>query len=485
MASPFSALRWVLFGSIGFRILSFGGQMLILRLVEKDSFGAYRAIVQLHLIFLTLLPLGLDTLVVREKKFLKRYVAGTAGMLGIVGSVLAFAALLLALVPNPGSGSLLSRWMSLEEDGLALLLMPLIFAVQSAKLAIRSRHNAELNFRRISLGELGNGLITWLGGAIIVLVFPKAWALLGVYLLGELFEAIWFYRREPFRLGLSLGMRGWRIAWRLLQKHRAYCLFNTADMTLNNLASLIPGVLFAALISKAATADFAVASQVLVLPTMLMAGALWRVAFPSLSGLAEADLQRRCLSIISSASAFIAPSVLWFAVFASSNVYLLGGEEYMETAAPLVRWMGLYMVMVAVFNPISSLDMIRNRPEVGLVWNIFYTIGRVILVFTFASDGLLATVAALAIFSAAAWVVQIAIFNWLLGAGTGRFIHAFAPLLIPQALLLLGYTACLHLTNSHLLYSPLASLIPTALYMGIIWRFFPEQSAILHRLFKR
>lgn len=485
MASPFSALRWVLFGSIGFRVLSFGGQMLILRLVDKDSFGAYRAIVQLHLIFLTLLPLGLDTLVVREKKFLRRYVAGTAGMLGIVGSLLAFASLILGVFPSPGATSTLAGWLKLENDGLALLIMPLIFAVQSAKLAIRSRHNAELNFRRISLGELGNGLITWIGGAIVVLAFPAAWALLAVYLVGELFEAVWFYRREPFRLELSLGLRGWRIAWRLLRKHRAYCLFNTADMTLNNLASLIPGVLFAALISKAATADFAVASQVLVLPTMLMAGALWRVAFPSLSGLAEADLQRRCLSIVSSASAFIAPSVLWFAVFAPSNVYLLGGEEYMISASPLVRWMGLYMVMVAVFNPISSLDMIRNRPEVGLIWNIFYTIGRVILVYWFAADGLLATVAALAIFSAAAWIVQIAIFSWLLRAGTRRFILSFAPLLIPQALLLAGYLGCVELTHGHLLYSPLASLLPSVLYMAIIWKFFPEQSAVLRRLFKR
>lgn len=485
MASAVSALRWVLFGSIGFRVLSIGGQMLILRLVDKDSIGAYRAIVLIHLICLTLLPLGLDTLVVREKKVMRRYVAATAGMLGIVGTLLGFGSLLLSVIPSPGGGSYLARWLSLDQDGLALLLMPAIFAVQAAKLAIRSLHNATMNFKRISLGELGNGLITWLGGAAIVIFIPEAWALLAVYLLGEVFEAAWLYRQHRFRLDLALGIQGWRIAWNLFRKNQSYCLFNTADMTLNNLASLIPGVMFAALISKAAVADYSLALQVLVLPTMLMAGALWRVAFPSLSGLEESELQRRCLSIISSASAFIAPSVLWFAAFAPSNVYLLGGPDYLETAAPLVRWMGTYMLLVAVFTPISSLDMIRNRPEVGLIWNIFYTIGRVGLVLWFAKDGLLATVAAISIFSTLGWLVQVGIFSWLLQAGTQRFLRSFVPLLVPQAILLAGYIVCIWATDEHLLWGPVASLIPSALYMLILWKYFPDQSAVLRRLLKR
>ncbi|MDX1972283.1 MAG: oligosaccharide flippase family protein [Candidatus Sumerlaeia bacterium] len=490
MASPISALRWVLFSSIGFRIVSLGGMMLIIRLVDKDEFGLYRAVVTMHMICLTLLPLGLDTLVVREKAMMKRYAMASATALGVMGFVMAALSAVLLLIGDPMTGGVIGRWFELEETpGLVdqawvLWVMPLIFLAQAAKLSIRSVHNARMNFRQISLGELGNGLITWIGGATVCLLYPSSGALLILYLLGELFEAWWFFRGQRFRLGL-LGPQGLGIAWLFLKRNFHYCWTNTADLTLNNVASLIPLILIGTEISLSAATDYSVALQVVVLPTMLMAGALWRVSFPTLSGVGEEELQRRCLSITRSASAYIAPTVIWFGTFSATTVFFLAGEDMMHTAAPLVPWVSTYMVLTAIFTPISSLDMIRNKPHVGLIWNIFYTIGRVIILYTMAPDGLLATVAALAMFSTAFWVIQVACLYALLGAEPRRFFGSFGPLIPLQLALVAGYIVCLWITNSHLFWAPVLSLFPSALYAWALVKFFPDQGRLILRIVNR
>lgn len=459
--------------------------MVILRHIDKDEFGAYRTIIMLHMILLSVMPLGFDTLVVREKLHRLRYTMAASQALALVGGVLALLALALSLLPLPGPHSLAATVLGLGEDSAVLFFMAPIFLVQAAKLATRSLLSARMEFRTISLGEFGNGSITWLGGAAAVLLWPDAWVLMAAYLLGEVFECWWLHRNRPFRPLSATNPRRWHLFRSLFGRHRRYLLFNTADLTLNNVASLIPGVLFTALISKQANADFSVALQLLVLPTMLLAGALWRVSFPSISGLAEDELHRRCLAIIAGSAAFIAPSVIWFAVFAPSTVQVLGGSQYVETATPLVRWMALYMVLVAVYTPISSLDMIRNRPEIGLYWNIVYTAGRVAIIYHYAADGLLAAIAAQSIFSLAMWVVWAWITGRLLAASWPRFVGAVARFLPLWGGFALMLYLCLPLTGHSLLWAPILSAIPCVAYVLAIWFLYPSESAMLRKMMSR
>ncbi len=469
-------------GSFGFRVLSLGGQMIIYRVVEKDVVGLYRAMVLIHLMALALLPFGLDSLLVREKSRRARYVAACSQALALIGGGLALGTLVLALVPHVGASSFLGGWLTVGDDWPALLLMPLIFAVQAVKLSIRGSLAARLDFKKISIGEFGNGLITCIGGGIAALALAKAWPLMAMYLAGEVFECWWLFRREPFRPASILRPSRFSILKRLVRRHLGYCTFNTADLTLNNVASLLPGVLFVAWISKGATADYSVALQLLVLPVMLLSGALWRVTFPTISGVPDPELHRRCLAIIAGAAAFIAPAVLWFAFFAPSNVYLLAGGAFVETATPIVRWMAIYMVLVAVYTPISSLDMVRDRSEVGLLWNIVYTGGRVAIIWWLAPDGLLAVVAGIGIFSMAMWVANAAILGWLLGAGWGRYLAATLRLVPALGVYAGGLWLCIAATQGHLLWGPLLSVLPAIVYTVLLWRFHPEQFRLLMRL---
>lgn len=485
MASAYSATRWVLLSSFGFRFISLGGQMLILRLVDKDAFGVYRGLVLVHLILLIALPLSLDTLVVREKRRMARFVLALTNTLAWTGGFFALGLLAMSMLPAPTEQNILARLLGLGDDYLALYLMPIIVLLQAAKLSARSVLTATLNFKQISIGEFGNGVITWLGGAAMVLFYPTSLGLMAMYLAGELFECWWVYRGRPWRLPRILSPQRARAAAGIVRDHLRYCLFNTSNLVFNIIASLLPGILFLALISGEANADFQVAQQLLVLPTMLLVGALARVAFPSLSGVSEKELQRRCLAITGGSAAFISPSVIWFAIFAPTTVMILAGEKYLEGTPDLVRWMAIYMFLSSVYSPIGSLDMIRNRPDVGLYWNVVYTIGRVIIVYTFASDGLLATVAAISIFSASMWIIHIYLYGWLLGTSWSDFLSGVFRIAVPLGLLGISYWGCVLVTDAHLLWGPVLSIVPSIVYLLAILKFFPNEAAMLRKFLRR
>jgi len=483
MSSAFAATRWVLFGSIGFRIVALAGQWAILRLVDKDTFGAYRAIVSVHLMLAALLPFGIDMLLVREAKIRKRYAVALSIVLGLMGAFFAAVSVVFAVLPSFGEASWGARILQLEGDATGLLVMAPIFAVMATKLAMRAQLTAVLDFRRISIGEFGNGLITWFGGAGAVLLYNNTAALLVAYLAGEFFETWWMYRGRPFRPFALLSPKRWGLMKRIVKRHQSFCLFNAADLTMNNVAAMLPGILLVAWVSREANADFQVASTLVILPVMLLVGAVHRVTFPSISGLSESELHRRCLAIIGATAAFVAPLVVWLAFFAPTTVWLLGGSKYLS-AAPLVTAMSMYMIFVGIFAPISSLDVIRDRPELGLYWNIAYLIARVSVLWFFAGRGVVTAVFAMSIASCLLWVVWAGMLGWLLRAGMRVYatrVLKFAPL---WAALALAFWGIVHMTEGRMILGPLFSILPAAIYLAVLLKFFPDDASMLRRMMR-
>lgn len=480
MPSPFSATRWVIVGTFAMRFLAFFGQVLILRLVSKEIFGTYRAILDMPIMLLPLLPMGFDQLLIRENKRARRYAVALAWTLAVWALLLAGGTALVALA-LAGEMGLAERFAAQGVDWRAALMLIPIFIVMATKISARSLLAARLDFRTISLGEFGNGILTYFGGALAVWFSPTVWALLGAFLLGELFECVWMYRRQRFRPMAILQPR--RLAtWRtLFRRHRKFCLTNTADLTLNNVGSLIPGPLIAVLISVEANAEFAASRILIQLPILLLVGAVWRVAFPTISGVDEKTLHSRCLRIIGTTAAFVAPGVIWLALFAPQTASILGGERYLPAAA-LVPWMALYMIMTAVYSPISSLDMVRDRPEVGLYWNLVHTAARVVVIWVFAERGLLWTIAAMSVTSAVLWVVWVAMLGWLLRAPAGDYVGAvvkFAPL---WAVLGVAFWLCTFAEGPWYFLPLFLSAIPGIAYLAVVMRFFPQEAEMAWRL---
>lgn len=486
MGSPFSATRWVLFSSFGFRLIAYGGQVMILRLLSREVFGLYSSLVDLVLMGLPFLPMGLDALLIREKNRATRYRAALSLGLFFTGMILTLLLLLGILLPAPGVNSILISSFSNDVDSAAILktvpFMGLVLLVMATKLSMRSVLAAKLDFKKISIGEFGNGIITWIGGAVAAWMLPSAWPLMAAYLCGEFFECWWMYRGAPFQVNSILSPKRFRILTVLFRKHRKFCLANTADLTLNNMASAIPGPMILSMVSAAAAADFRVSRLLIQLPILLLAGSIWRVAYPTLSNVSEEVLHDRCLRIIGTTAAFLVPGVLWLAIYAPALAVIVGGEKY-AGAAPLVQWMALYMILTAIYSPISSLDMIRDKPEIGLYWNAVHTAARAGVIWYFASSGVVTVIAAMSITSALLWIVWIAMLGALLGAGWKRYIWTvirFAP-----GWLLLGvafWTVEYMLGPVSWILMLAVSAIVGGLYGVVHLKFFPREAEMIWRL---
>lgn len=480
MPSPFSATRWVLLSSFGYRALAVFGQILIVRVASKELFGSFDALISFPLMLMVLLPLSFDQLLIREKLFARRYLVALAWSLLILGGAATAVTGLIGALALPG-GPLEGAFGS-EAGPQSLALLAVIFAVFAVKLSIRSILAAELDFKKIAIGEFTNGTMTYFGGAAVILFLPTVDGLLISYLTGELLETLIIYRGRRFRPFAVLAPRRFSTARRLFRKNRWFCLTNTADLTLNNVGSLLPGPLVWLLISEAANADFRVSKILIQLPVLLLTGAIWRVAYPSLSGVDEETLQTRCLRIIGASAAFIAPLVIWLAFFAPSLALIVGGEKYLA-AAPLIQWMAAYMILTAIYSPISSLDMLRNRPEIGLYWNIVHTVARLLTIWLAAPHGLLVTVAAMSLVSAGLWLVWAGILGWLLGCGARRYLRPVLMMVPPVVLLSGAFYAC-SLAPGYL--APLlCSIAPGLIYLAAVWRYYPQQAEMLRRLLTR
>jgi O-antigen/teichoic acid export membrane protein len=483
--SAFSATRWVLAGTVGFRALAFIGQVFILRALgdSKEVFGAYRGMVDIHLMFLAFFPFAVDSLLVREKRQRRRYGMALSMVLAVTGAIAVLGAGLLMLLPTPGAGSFATRAFGEGGTWHATLIMLPIFALMATKLSVRSLLSAELDFRRISIGEFGNGILTYFGGAAAVFFYPEAWALMLAYMAGEAFECAYLYGRFRFRLAV-LAPRRWGVCWAVLKRNWNFCITNTSDLVLNNLGSQLPGPLIVALVSAAASADYQASRMLIQLPILLLVGAVWRVAYPTISGVPEPVLQDRLLRITGTSAAMLVPWVLWLAWYAPATAFLLGGTKYLS-AAPLVQWMATYMALTACFSPISTLDMIRNKSHWGLVWNIIHTSARVLVIWWFAPDGLLAVIAAMSIVSLILWVVWAVMLGELAGCGLGRFfgtVLKFAPLWVVLAG---AFHLVAQLDQISMLIPPVLAMLPLALYLGVVLKFFPAESEMVWRLLRR
>ncbi|MEQ8821565.1 MAG: oligosaccharide flippase family protein [Sumerlaeia bacterium] len=477
--SAFSAVRWILATSFVTRLLGLAGLAAVARLVSEDGFGAYRALASLHLVGLAVLPLGFDQLVVREASRRRAYAQGLVGAL--VAMAVACGAVVLLAHP------LLAEIMGLAGERATLLwFVPLVLAIQALKTAIKPVLAAELAFRRIGFGEFLQTLTLWFGGLGLLAVLPETWALYVAFAAAEAIEA-WFLWRGRWKSWGAVLARPRQTARRfraLLRRHRRFCGVLAADQGLNIASAQAPALLLGGLIGPAAVAAFSSSNFLITLPLLLLVGALGRVVFPSLSGLSEDDLRARVYQALRGSAAFIAPFLIWLALFSATIVRAVLGPEWAEAAAPLVPWLAMYLLFVGVFSPISSLDVLRDRPEVGLFWNIAAVVLRAGAIVLGARWGVEGAIAAFAVVSAALWMVHGALMGWLLGEGQARF-HAAWLRYVPLWMAVGGaWWATRWLAGEGWLALAL-SPVAAAGYFGALWLLDRETAGLGLRLLRR
>ncbi len=482
--SAFSAARWVLFGNFGVRMLALLGQLAILRLVSKEVFGAYGALITIPMMLIPFLPFGFDQLLIREKSIKKRYIIALSWSLFLLGGLVIGLTALLTLAMGVGIQGI-SDYIPDQLDTFSLLMLMGVLISFTIKLSIRSTLAAVLNFKKIAQGELLNNSITYIGGALLVFIFPSINTLLLAFFFGELIDCYWLYRNKPFRMVDVLLPKRIGVFRKLFRKHRKFCLVNTSDLTLNTVGNMIPVPLIAILISEEATAELKAAQMIIIVPIALVTGSLWRVVFPSLSGLKESELISRCLRIIGTTAAFLPPAVIWLTFFAPITASIILGEKYISSAH-LVPWLAVFVFLQGIYNPISSLDVIRDRPEVGLYWNVVHTLARILVIFLCAPKGLYFTIVVMSLTSGFLWVIWAYMLGSLLQSGMIRYSLTVLKFLPLWVLLASGYflTWSLYEEQGYITLL-MASSIPSLIYLYLLMRFYPIESSMLLKFLNR
>ncbi|MCB2155615.1 oligosaccharide flippase family protein [bacterium] len=464
--SPVTAVRWVLAFTFAQRLIGIAGLAIIARLVSEAEWGVYRQVISLHLMVWAALSLGFDQLVVREAEQRERYGRALRGALML-------GAAILAIVAWAGHG-VIAGWMGLGDSSYLLWFFPLIVFLETLKLNVKPLHVAELNFARIGVAEFSNTAVTLLGGAALVLLWHSVAALYTAYAVAAVVEVAILWRGRSFGTIFQVGA-AWREFRALVGKHRRFCSVFTADQLLNASGAQAPVLILGALVGEAAAGVFAMANALIAMPMFLLVHAIGRVAFPALAGLEENELQRRVLLTLRGASATIPIVLLGLAFYAPILVHLILGADWVDSAAPMFKWLALYLVFQGLFSPISSLDVLRDRPEVGLFWNGANLIVRAGALIWGASRGVETAIAALAVCSAAMWLVYGGLLAWLLRAGYTKFFLSwmrFIPLWGLFGLALWGLCALL---PDHQIVSFLLAAVPTLLY-GAALRFWDRET---------
>lgn len=476
--SAFSALRWTLAGSVLQRAVGFVGLGIITRILAREIdgealFGAWQQLVSLHMVAMVLLPIGFDQLLIRETGDRARYLRALRGAVWVLGH-------LIAVMVLSGHG-LLARWLELGDRAHLLWFFPLILLVQVLRWGIKPLLTAELAFRRIASGEFLNTAVVMLGGAALLAFWREAAALYVAFALGELVETLWLWRGRD-AASMMRVRENWREFTALARRHKRFCTVMGADQGVNTFSNNAPALLLGGLIGPGAVGLFGMANRLVTVPIYLLIGAVGRITLPALAGRPEEELQHRMLLALRAAAAFIPPVLLWLVFFAPVVVTVVLGRDWTAEATPVLQWLALNLLLQALFSPISVIDVLRDRPEVTLGWNVANLGVRAVALALAADRGVVAAIAAYSAASAAMWLVYGMLLAWLLRAGFGRFFGAWMRFIPLWGLLAGGFWACIQAVDGHALGAVGLSLLPAALYVALVRMADREAFGVLFRL---
>lgn len=456
------AIRWSLLGNIAQRVITFGSVALIARLLSETEFGAYRQLLSVHLVIFVLLPLGFDQLYVRE-------VRERSHFLMLMGGALSFTSAAIALVALAGH-YLFVRWMDFGPWSAMLWLFPAVVAIQARKLVYKTDLAARLDYRKISFGETLYALVAGLGGVLLVLAWPSAWSLYISYGCAELAELLYLQR------GASIKFPPWLKAWQVFRRcggdWKRFSLFHSGNQMLNALGGNAPVIIFGATLSKAAAAAFSMASLLVTVPIYVLIGALHKVAFSALAGRSREQLHAPVLQMLRMSAAFIVPVLIWVSVMAEPLVQIVLGQSWVESTAPVARLLSMYCIFAALFSPVSSIDILLDRPDYGFYWNLAATTIRVAAVIIGLKFGVMGAVVAYAFSSAVMWLIWGMMLAHLLGAGQWAFHWAWVQM-TPLWLGFAGLLAGVLLLTGNAWLTLAASLVPAAIYTGLLMLTYP------------
>lgn len=459
------AVRWVVAGNVLQRVITVLAMGVIARVTSEEEYGAYRQLIGVHTVLFVLLPLGFDQLYIREVTRRRRMALMLAGALALSTGALALVGVALHWV--------VARLLDFEDWSLMLWLAPLVIAVQSAKLYYKTDLSARLAYRVISIGET---LYTAISGGValaLVLAWPTAYSLYAAFALAEVAELAWL--RGHSHLALPRPGKALAALRRLSHPWRRFAWLQCSNNGLNTLGSQAPTIIIGSSLGKVAAAACSMANWIIMVPVMLLYGALNRVAIAALAGRSREALVGPVLQLLHMCAVLIAPVLIWFAFMAEQVIRVALGARYVDLTTPIARWMACYCIFTVLFSPISLITTLLDRPDYGVKWHVVATTLRIAALAIGMQWGVVAGVAAYSIISVPLWLWWGSMLAQLMGAGQWRFHVAWLRAVPAWMALGAMLAAVLHWSAGWpALVMLTVSGAPLLVYAGLVRFLYPE-----------
>lgn len=341
-------LLWQLLGVGSQRVVQLGGFAVLARVLDDRDIGLFGVLLAGIAAIEALTFFAGEQSQIHSRRGHERAYLDTVFTVRIVRGVV-ICGLLAALAP-----ALAWFFASPELEGRAdLTLLFLLLATAGLLDAVQSPARAsrikELDFRRVSLGDLGAALLGTGATIGLALWWRDVWALVVGHLAGTLLRSLISYAVAPYRPRLGLDREVWR-------ELRSYSLGAAGAPFLLVMVFAAPALLLGKLADKAAVAFYSYGEKLAKVPEDLFLRVLGPVALPAYSQLAQ-ETDRLRGAWLRAVRAFMlvgAPMTAVLAWVGAALPALVYGEAYGRGALlfPLLAVHGGLAGLTSVVGPL-------------------------------------------------------------------------------------------------------------------------------------
>lgn len=250
-------------------------------------------------------------------------------------------------------------------------------------------------------------------------------------------------------------------------RYRNFPLFSSWSGLLNTASTMLPALMLGYFFNPTIVGYYALGQKVLSLPMGLIGGAVAQVFFPrATQAKFEGNLGSLTLNTFSHLLTLGVTPILLLAASAPQLFTFVFGHQWV-TAGVYMRWLSLWLLLVFVSSPISTLFVVLEKQRIGLMFDLTLFVGRflVLLIGGLKKDPLLA----IALFGSIGALLWLGECFWLLiqAGNTSNsvikeflkcFLNAFPYLVIPIILSITRSTS----------YSIIVSTVVAGLVFAII-----------------
>ncbi len=349
-------VKWTAISSAVLASSSLFKLSVLTRYLEKSDFGLM-AIVTFILTFFTLtLDMGLPSAILHKQKISNDEYASLYWLNFLISIALYFLA--IAITPS------ISIFYKEKELLTILPLMGLSFIISAFGKQFRIIEQKKLNFKFISITEIISSLFSLLISILLAMkgygVYSLVYSALALIAVSNLF----FLINGVITNGLKL-----HFSFRETKPFFRIGLFNFGGQIINYLNRDLDILIIGKFFGTEILGGYSLAKQLVFRPTQLINPILTKVSIPTLAKYQKnlQQLKDNYLKLVNIVATINIPIYMFIILFASPIVRIVYGPGF-DNIVILVRILSVYMIFIALRNPIGSLIVATGRTDKEFFW---------------------------------------------------------------------------------------------------------------------